>query len=77
MYAKEKEVITNSKDINVIKEQVFNVYPELRKYGGCCSLEREFGENEECGINKIIFMNSFRKNIEVIIIYSKKLVDFY
>ena len=71
MDKKEREIITYSKDINDIKERIFKVYPELRKYSNACFLEREFGKNEECGTNKMVFKNHSKRNIEVIIVYIK------
>ena len=67
----EQEIITNSKSINVIKNKIFELHPELMPYSNCYKLEREFGKEEICGINKIAFILSADKKVEFIIVYSE------
>ena len=72
MNCNEQEIITNSKSIDVIKKKIFDLYPELIPYSNCCKLEREFGEEEICGINKITFTLSPNKKVAFIIVYSEE-----
>ena len=67
----EIEIYVKSKNISEIKEEIFKFYPSLRAYSNSCTLEREFGKNEECGTNMAIFKISPKKDIEIEIIYEK------
>ena len=72
MNDEEKEIITNSKSIDVIKREIFKLYPELIPYCNSYTLEREFGKNEVCGTNKITFTLSSQKKVEFVIVYSEE-----
>lgn len=72
MYCDEVEIIINTKCIPKIKEKIFNMYPELKPYSNSCIMEREFGEKEICGINKLTFKISSNKKVEFIIVYSEE-----
>lgn len=63
------EIFTRSKDKRYIKDKIFSMYPQYKPYTNNCFLEREFGKNEMCGINKLIITVSPKKNIEFTIIY--------
>ena len=65
------EILVSSKNISDIKEEIFKQFPYLREYTDSCILEREFGENEECGTTRVIFKISSLKDIEIEIIYEK------
>lgn len=72
MYDNETEIITHTKCIGEIKGIIFDMHPELKPYCNCCVLEREFGEKEICGINKITFTLSSQKKVEFVIVYSEE-----
>ena len=65
------EILVSSKNISDIKEEIFKLFPNLREYTDSCTLEREFGKNEECGTNRVFFNISSLKDIEIEIIYEK------
>lgn len=65
------EIYTKSKDKRYIKEMIFSMYPQYKPYTNNCFLEREFGESEVCGINKLIIILSPNKSVEFTIVYSE------
>ena len=50
---------------------IFSMYPQYKPYTNNCFFEREFGESEVCGINKLTIMLSPNKSLEFTIVYSE------